>query len=546
MSLLGKKWILKHQRGAKESLWSALMNARDIQDPGMFFSSASVSDLHDPFLFKDMEKAVQRLQKALHARERIVVYGDYDVDGTSGAALLVHTLRMLGAEVSYRIPHRRKEGYGLHAHYIEDLAIQGVAVLITVDLGISCVKEVALAQAKGIDVILTDHHSIPEVCPKAFATLHPKLEAAYPFHELSGSGVAFKLASALLMKTNNEEWIPLLTDLASLGTVADCVPLVGENRTLVKLGLEQMQKTRWEGLRALLMNAGAWEKQKFSTHTIGFQIGPRLNASGRMDNPLWTVQTLLSDGLEAHQKAAKLEEFNKERQDLMRSMQEEAEATLDLSTPILLAAGKGWSSGLVGLIAGRLQEKYGKPAFILEDQGDALTGSARSLPGFHAVEALQKVQDLLEKFGGHELAAGFHLKKENYSAFCERLQSHAAECFSTSPLTAELKLDLKLEEEDLTLESMDKLQSFAPFGVGNLEPLFLITDFEMRDLAPLKEGSPHLKFTLKKGNSFVEGIAFNHSLNTKLLAEARELAVHLELREWKERRSLQLRFVDAR
>ena len=546
MSILGKKWALNYERKAKESLWAGLLNARKIEDPGTFFSSSSAADLHDPFLFKDMEKAVERLQKAIHGKERIVVYGDYDVDGTSGAALLVHTLRMLGAEVSYRIPHRRKEGYGLHAHYIEALALQDVKVLITVDLGISCAKEVALAQGLNIDVILTDHHSIPLELPKAFATLHPKLDEQYPFKELSGSGVAFKLASGLLQKTNNSDWIPLLTDLASLGTVADCVPLIGENRALVKLGLEQMKTTQWEGLRALLMNAGAWEKGSFTTHTIGFQVGPRLNASGRMDDPLWTVQTLLAGGLEAHQKAAKLEDFNRERQDLMLSMQMEAEAILDLEAPLLLASGVGWPSGLVGLIAGRLQEKYGKPTFILEDQGETLTGSARSLPGFHAVNALSIVSDLLEKFGGHELAAGFHLKKENYPAFVERLQAHAAEQFKQNPVESELSLDLALEGQDLNLKTVAKIQSFAPFGVGNPEPLFLLADCEVQDLAPLKEGSPHLRFTLKKDEIFVKGIAFNRAPDLQRIQNAKEFAVHLELHEWRDKKSLQLRLVDAR
>ncbi|QQR54768.1 hypothetical protein IPG41_06310 [Candidatus Peregrinibacteria bacterium] len=444
------------------------------------------------------------------------------------------------------MPHRRKEGYGLHAHYVEELAQQKVKVLITVDLGISCVAEVEQAQNLGMDVILTDHHSTPLQLPKAFAILHPHVEKNYPFKELSGSGVAFKLASALLTKTHNEDWIPYLTDLASLGTVADCVPLVGENRTLVKLGLEQMINTRWEGLRALLMNAGAWEKQKFTTHTIGFQIGPRLNAAGRMDDPRWTLQTLLAEGLEAHQKATKLEGFNKQRQDLMLSMQAEAEAVLDLNAPLLMAAGKGWSSGLVGLIAGRLQEKYGKPAFILEDQGETLTGSARSLPGFHAVEALKQAEAFLEKLGGHELAAGFHLKKENYPAFVQHLQNHAAEQFQNTPLQAELKLDLKLEDSDLTLESIEKIQSFAPFGVGNPEPLFLLTDFELRDLSPLKEGSPHLKFTLKKGKECFEGIAFHRAGESEILSQSKEWAVHLEEREWRGQKSLQIRLVEAR
>lgn len=544
MSLLGKKWTLSYERKANESLWSGLLNARKIEDPGAFFSSSVPADLHDPFLFKDMDKAVTRLQKAIHGKERIVVYGDYDVDGTSGAALLVHTLRMLGAEVSYRVPHRRKEGYGLHAHYVEALALQDVKVLITVDLGISCAKEVALAQSLDMDVILTDHHSIPLELPKAFATLHPKLDEAYPFKELSGSGVAFKLASGLLQRTKNEDWIPLLTDLASLGTVADCVPLQGENRTLVKLGLQQMKNTQWEGLRALLMNAGAWEKGEFSTHTIGFQVGPRLNASGRMDDPMWTLQTLLAVGLEAHQKANKLEEFNKERQDLMISMQTQAEAVLDLEAPLLLAAGEGWSSGLVGLIAGRLQEKYGKPAFILEDQGATLTGSARSLPGFHAVNALSSVSDLLEKFGGHELAAGFHLKKENYPEFVQRLQAHAAEQFKTAPVTAFTTVDLRISPEELTLENLAKIETFAPFGVGNPRPLFWLKDLKVTETRAVGGDGKHLKFKVQVGTKEISGIAFNNGNNEAALKSASQLLVHLSQNHWNNQTTLELQLVD--
>lgn len=544
MSILNKKWLLNYERSEEESLWSALLNSRKIEDPGTFFSTADPTDLHDPFLFKDMEKAVERLQKALHARERIVIYGDYDVDGTSGSALLVHTLRMLGGEVSYRIPHRRNEGYGLHAHYIEDLAKQDVKVLITVDLGISCPNETALAQSLGIDVILTDHHTIPAVLPQAFATLHPKLEPSYPFHDLSGSGVAFKLASGLLQKTNNADWIPSLTDLASLGTVADCVSLHGENRTLVKLGLEQMKNTKWEGLRELLKASGAWDKQIFTTHTIGFQIGPRLNASGRMDNPLWSLQTLLAVGQEAHEKSLKLEGFNKERQDLMTSIQEEVEAGLNLTQPILILSGKGWSSGLVGLIAGRIQEKYGKPTFILEDQGEVLTGSARSLPGFNAVDALRSAEHLLEKFGGHELAAGFHLKKENYPAFVDQLQSHAKEQIGSKDLSPVLNIDLALQTTDFTRENAQKVENFAPFGVGNPEPIFLLEDIVIEETKTVGAKAEHLQFYAQKGHLNLKGIAFRFWDKEEALKKSKKLLVKLHSSTWT-REGVEVELVDA-
>ncbi|MFA4814699.1 MAG: single-stranded-DNA-specific exonuclease RecJ [Candidatus Gracilibacteria bacterium] len=542
MSILGKKWVLRYKRKPDETLWAALLEARTIGDPDTFFSNASLDDLHDPFLFSDMEKAVDRLQRAINRRERIVVYGDYDVDGLSGTALLIHTLRMLGAEVSYRVPHRREDGYGLHKKYIEELAVQKVSVLITVDLGISCKDEVAIAQKSGIDVIITDHHTLPQTLPEAFATLHPKLASTYPFNELSGSGVAFKLACALLQRTKNEDWIPHLTDLASLGTVADCVPLVGENRAIVKLGLAQMKNTRWEGLKAILKIAGSWEKE-FTPQTIGFQIGPRLNASGRLESPYWGLQALLANAETALEKCEKLEELNRRRQDMMGKIIEEAEVAINPEDAILIAAGP-WSSGIVGLVAGRLQEKYGKPVFILEDRGDSLVGSARSLPGFHCVEALQKVAPLLETFGGHEQAAGFHLKKENYEAFKATLLKHAQEVFEKTPLERKLNIDFTLKGEDLNLENCEKVADFAPFGVGNETPLFLLEEVEILSVHPVGKEEKHLKFEGKTDGKFFEGIGFQFGPFTENLHAAKQLVVHLEKNEWQDRTSLQLRLVD--
>ncbi len=542
MSVLGKNWKLRYERKPDDTLWSALLAARNVENPGEFFSAAGLADLHDPFLFKDMEKAVERLQKAINSNERIVVYGDYDVDGLSGAALLIHTLRMLGGVVSYRIPHRREDGYGLHKKYVEELATQQVNVLITVDLGISCAAEVALAQSLGMDVIITDHHTIPQELPAAFATLHPKLEKNYPFSELSGSGVAFKLACALLTATKNDDWIPYLTDLASLGTVADCVPLTGENRAIVKLGLTQMKDTRWTGLRTILEMSGAAGKE-LSSFTIGFQIGPRLNASGRLESPYWGLQALLADEKDALEKCNKLEELNRQRQDMMTAIIEEAEAAVNLEDPVLIAAGP-WSSGVVGLVAGRLQEKYGKPTFILEDRGDSLVGSARSLPGFHCVDALKSAAPLLETYGGHEQAAGFHLKKENFDAFKVTLLAHAEAAFKKKPLERNLAIDLALTPADLNLENIEKVSLFAPFGVGNETPLFLLENVEILNVRPVGREAKHIKFDGKVGGKLFEGIGFNFGLHEAALQNSTQLVVHLEKNEWMDRTSLQLRLVD--
>lgn len=543
-SILGKEWILAYERQPSDSLWSALLSARQIEDPGTFFSSAALADLHDPFLFPEMAQAVQRLEQAIHARERVVIYGDYDVDGTSGTALLIHTLRFLGAEASYRIPHRRKDGYGLHMKYVDELAAQKVRVLVTVDCGISCPKEVAAAQENEIDVIITDHHTLPSELPSAFATIHPKLAPKYPFKQLSGSGIAFKLACALLIHTKNEDMIPRLTDLASLGTVADCVPLTGENRAIVKLGLEQMRSTHWDGLKAILQSSGAWDKGEFSSETIGFQVGPRINASGRMDDPYWALQTLLATGKEAHQKSQKLEELNQKRRTLTKEILQEAEAAIDLKNSLIIAESANWPSGLVGLIAGRLQEKYGKPAFILEDRGDHLVGSARSLPGFHAVEALKQVHDLMENYGGHEQAAGFHIKKSHYPEFKKRLQENAQKQFAKNPLKPQIKIDCALQAGEETLENVEKISSFAPFGIKNPTPLFLMDEISVINTRPVGAGGDHLKFTVQFGQKQLDGIAFQFGPHETALKNAKQLLVHLEKNYWQGEENLQLRLVD--
>jgi single-stranded-DNA-specific exonuclease len=544
MSILGKEWVLKYKRKPEESLWSALLASRAVQNPGQFFANVQVSDLHDPFLFSQMEKAVARIQQAIKTRERIVVYGDYDVDGISGAAVLIHTLRFLGGEVSYRIPHRQKDGYGLHEKYVNELLEQDVKLLITVDLGISCPRETELAQENGMDVIITDHHAIPDEIPPAFAILHPKLEPNYPFDELSGSGVAFKLASALLMASGDEEMIECLIDLASLGTVADCVPLVDENRTIVKLGLKQMEQTKWDGLREILRSAGAWGEQDFSTYTIGFQIGPRLNASGRIDHPYWAIQTLLAEGDAAKDKSEKLNNLNLERQLMTREIFDQAENNLDTSAPILIAANAGWPSGIVGLIAGRLQEKYGKPTFILEDRGDSLVGSARSLPGFHAVQALKKAKHLLQHFGGHEQAAGFHLKKEHYEDFKQALLDHAEQIFADNPIKPQLQIDAELMPGEATLDNIEKIASFAPFGIANEMPFFLLKNVKILNSKPVGKQENHLKFTAMHGEEPLDGIAFQFASHNPKFKNANQLIVQLERNEWNGNVSPQIKLVD--
>lgn len=537
---MSQSWRLRYARKANESLWSALLSSRAISDPGQFFSDASLSDLHDPFLFEDMKKAAERLHHAVKTRQRIWVYGDYDVDGTSGASLLIHALRSLGAEVSYRVPHRLNEGYGLHKHYVDEAAQNKVAIIITVDCGISCKKEIDYAESLGINVIITDHHTVPTAKPSAFSILHPQL-SSYPFKHLSGSGVAFKLAQALL---RDEKMIAALIDLASLGTVADCVPLIGENRSIVKLGLKQLAHTKWEGLRAILESSGNLYNTEFTTETIGFQIGPRINAAGRMDTPMWAIQTLLASGPAAKKFAKKLEELNHNRRNLTSKIFDEALRKINGEEEIIIAEGEGWSSGLVGLIAGKIQEKFSRPTLILDDRGDRLIGSARSVAGFNVIEAITRASALLEHFGGHEMAAGFKLKKSNYADFKKILTESAKTHFAKNPPQKKLELETELFAEDLNLESSDKIESFAPFGVGNPKPVFLLQNAEIINLKTIGKNAEHLKFSLKFGQKIHSGVAFKMAPEAANLQNSKKLAVQLEKNEWQGRADLQVKLVD--
>lgn len=532
-----KEWRILYDRKKDESLWSALLQARKIKNPGEFFGSCTLDDLHDPFLFEDMQKSVQRIKSAIKNEERIWIYGDYDVDGTSGAALLVHTLNSLGAKVSYRVPHRLNEGYGLHNSYIDEAAKNEIKIIITVDCGISCKNEIDHAESLGIKVIITDHHAIPKELPNAFAILHPLL-SSYPFKFLSGSGVAFKLASALL---NNPNEILKLTDLASLGTVADMVPLIGENRTIVKLGLAQMQKSHWDGLRAILKNSAS---EFYTTETIGFQIGPRINAAGRMDNPLWAIQTLLAVGEDALKKAQKLESLNRDRQKLSTDIFEQALLKINHNETIIITEGEGWSSGLVGLIAGKIQEKFNKPTLILDDRGDYLIGSARSVKGFNIVEAIRQAHDHLEHYGGHEQAAGFKLKKQNYETFKKLISEFTNDYFSKNPHRSILEVDTQLKKDDLNLENLKKIDTFAPFGIANKEPLFLLENTRILTLRHVGKQNEHLKFCLDFEGQMLDGIGFRFAERAENFLKSNRVLANLKKNSWNFKDSVELNLVD--
>lgn len=544
MSLLGKKWVVKDQP------LSALLNST-LDNEAVTF--------HDPFLFKDMEKAVARIERSLATNERVLIFGDYDVDGISGTALLVHTLRALGANVSYRLP-TRKDGYGINPKWIDEFAALEVGVLVTVDCGVSNAAEIADAASRGIDVIITDHHALPATLPQAHALLHPNLPGdTYPFHELSGSAVAYKFAVALMHRIKGEEagreWKHRLVDLASLGTVADCMPLVGENRWIVKNGLDQMRHTEWEGLKILLQNAGVDQIVGYDSDIIGFRLGPRINASGRMQSPVVSLQVLLNENGAAAALAQKLESFNLERRVSVEVALETAEIQIRehnrLEKNLLIAWHEDWSAGIIGLLAARLSEKYHRPAIVMENRGHELVASCRSPEFFNIVHALTACRDHLKTFGGHAGAAGFTISTEQLPGFLEAIEAATTEVLKDKDLTPTLTVDYEVNLEDLTVELAARLATFEPYGVGNLRPKFLLRSVRPVDLQTVGRERSHVRFQVKEGERQFSAIAFRFGDHYTTLQRAisegsgtLDVVFEVERNVWNGRERIQLKVVD--
>lgn len=560
MSVLGKNWKIKNHDTDKDAVTKILEN-RGLNNPEQvqsFLKTNYKKGLHNPFLIKNMYPAVERIMKAIADREKIMIFGDYDVDGISGTAIMVHTLKMLGARVSYRLPHRLEDGYGLSDKFIEEFATIGVNLLITVDCGVSCAGQIAFASSKGMDVIITDHHTIPEKFPdKAFAVLHP-LQAGdeYPFKGLTGAGVAFKLACALvtdaLGKEKREKFLYSLLDLASLGTVADLGPLIGENRIIVKYGLEALRTTRWPGLNYLKEHSGIVHDTKMDISDIGFKLGPRINAAGRIDTPYYALQLLLYD--EPNEKgkmlAAHLEKLNQKRQQMVIQALEEAEshyAEKPQSDKIFIAWDANWHVGILGLIASKIVEKYSRPAIVLQDFGDYLVASGRSPISFNIVEALTKHAHLLENFGGHAQAAGFNIKKEKLEEFVKAMTAYAEETLEHHQLQRELNIDCELDEHEINDKLINFLEQMEPYGIGNEQPKFLLRGLKTDSVRKVGKESQHLHFQVDGRQKRLPVIAFKLGEHEELLKNnAIDLVCYLGKNEWRGNTQIQLRAIDFR
>lgn len=554
VSVLGRTWRIINPDPQGDIIKTLLQNRGIIgADEVQQYLNPSFSLLHDPFLMQDMRGAVDRINQAILNKERIIVFGDYDVDGVTGTAIVYLALKEMGAEVSYRLPSRNQDGYGLSVDLINELAEVDTKLLITVDCGISCTTEIKYAKEKGIEVVITDHHSIPEEVPNADYILHPKQDKSYPFNELTGAGVALKLASALLSDKFDEvtfkKKIKKYLDLATLGTIADLGPLLDENRIIVREGLRQMQITEWEGLYYLLEICGLDPESEIDASHIGFRIAPRINAAGRLDSPYYALKLFLSGGKKAQKFAEKLEKINKERQRLTEIIISEAEEIVEgqfSNERILIAYHPNWKSGLVGIIAGRLSSNYGMPVIIMEERDDNYIGSARGPEYFDMVEALKHCEDLLENYGGHLQAAGFTLPKRNLDEFIQRIQKYARESISSKDQMPTLDVDLVLNPDLITKRLVKEIEELKPFGQKNPKPTFVLEGVSLKNVKKVGQDKKHSLGIVKSGELEFSFIAFGLAEQIKEIDEYKNvnLAFHLGLNTFRGRTSIQLQIVD--
>ncbi len=487
--------------GMDPLIWRVLQN-RGVPAGGVeAFLNPSVEQLHDPSLLRNADLAAQRIARALRDRETLLIHGDYDVDGVSALALLYRNLKALGAhQVIPYIPDRFDEGYGVSRQGIDRALEAGARLVITVDCGIKAHEEVAYALEHGLEVIVTDHHEPGEPLPFPTLVLNPKL-GEYPFAELAGVGVVFKLLQALYRHLGQPETRLLWDlDLVALGTIADQVPLVDENRVFAALGLKVLARTKKAGLKALKQIVGL--RDAVDTWHVAFLLAPRLNAAGRMTHAQQAFQLLTTtEGLKALELAQALDAQNRERQKIEQETVAQAAERIEAEgwhlDPILVVEGEGWHEGVIGIVASRLTERYWRPALVIALQGEVGKGSARSIPGFHLYRALAAQEDLFESFGGHTMAAGFRIRRHRIPELRERLKAYAAEHLAPDDLVPWFLVDGEVNPEDLESLDLDLYRRLAPFGMGNPTPVFLLRG--VRIVGQVKQvGQDHLVFTVER------------------------------------------------
>ncbi len=520
------------------------------------FLSPKLALIANPMELKDMDQAVAMILRAIENRERITIYGDFDADGVTATALLVRFFSHLELPVSYYIPNRLVEGYGLNEEALRRIAEEGTGLLITVDCGISNMGEVALARDLGMDVVVTDHHQVPEDFAPLCPVVNPhRPDSLFPFKNLAGVGLAFFLAVALRAALRQKGWfmgqpepdLRTVLDLVALGTVADMVPLQGQNRILVTAGLERMHHSFCPGLEAIATMASIVPAE-ITPYDIAFRIAPRLNASGRLGSAEMCVAVLTTDHVEtARAMAAQLEAMNRDRQSIERGIFEHIESELSSKgisddRRTLIFCGHGWHRGVLGIVASKLAEKYHRPVLVLSVQDGLAVGSGRSIPGFNLYEALRRLRPLLKRFGGHQHAAGLALELSHMKEFSEQLETLARERLSPEDLVRAVEIDGEASLEEMTIETLGLLKALEPFGPGNPEPLLLARSVQVIESRVV--GDKHLKLKVRQNGAAVEAIGFGLSEHHSLLGKRVNLVFTPEIDRWQGLEKVQLRLVD--
>ena len=522
------------------------------------FLNPRLSDLYDPFLFPDMDKACERIWKAVQRGEKVLIYGDYDVDGVTATALLVLILREVGAKVEYYLPHRLEEGYGLNQEAVARAKKDGVKLLITVDCGISAMEEAQLASRSGIDLIITDHHEPGREVPEAFAIINPAIPGCpYPFHGLAGVGVAFKLAHALMARgERNAPADPRVfdhLDLVALGSIADVVPLLDENRVLAKFGLQALGRSGKLGVQALLKVSGV-ENTKLSSGHVGFMLGPRINATGRLGRSNAAVELLLSDtSQKAIELAQELNTLNQQRQEMQREVLDAITKRIEEDADIarskaLVYDDPAWHPGIIGIVASRLADTYHRPTLLISRLDGLCRGTARSIPDFDIHAALMRCDEHLTKLGGHQSAAGFELQESQLKPFAKRFFEVTDQLLDDRLLTPHLYADADVDIAQMTVDLVDEINRFDPFGIGNHRPLFLVRNIELKGNAKIV-GNRHLKFWISQNGHTAEVIGFNmadRQVARRRPSEELEILFSPHINIWKGTASVQLNLKDFR
>lgn len=530
-------------------LIAQLIYNRGLLDSYQAFFDTDERLVHDPLLLVDMEKAADRILRAIRDQERIVIYGDFDADGVTATVLLVESIAAIGGIVEPYIPHRVEEGYGLNSDALKRLHDKGIRLVITVDCGITGIDEVKQANEMGMNIVVTDHHNVPSQIPEATAVVNPKRpDCTYPFKELAGVGVAYKLYQALYTlngsfdKSSNQ-----YLDLVALGTVADMVPLVNENRYLVKKGLQAFNSTERIGIKEMISISGL-ESGYIDSESISFVLAPRINSSARLDHAISSYKLLTTTlKTEAALLAQVLEGKNKERQRLTSEVLKDARNALKGAagdSPLLMVGSKEYPSGVLGIVASRLSEEFYRPVIVLEIGNEETRGSARTIAEFNIINALTKCDSLLVKYGGHPRASGFTVKTTNIEQLKEQLTGIAAEVLADIDLTPSIDIDVEIPLSSINADVFQLIERLAPFGQGNPVPVFLSRTVEVLDRRTIGSNGDHLRFKLRDGTVVWDAVGFNLGKHAGNLSSYLDIVYSIKMSMWGNRKTLELNLLD--